>query len=313
MKRDYPNRVGQVSDLTVDRVSDPKELAPTKSAGEVPAIVTGLQRRLEPADRRSAPQGKDRRLVSGLHSRGALPHLKREGGTYFVTFRLAGTLPGEVVLKLKAEREAILTKAEAEGRPLSWHEQQRLFNWYSERVDACLDAGYGECWLNRPEIADLVANAIRFFEHDRYLLHAWVVMPNHVHAVVHPHAPHTLSSILKSWKGYTALQANQILNRSGTAFWQSESYDHLCRNDDDIARCCEYVRMNPVKAGLCPSPEQWRWGGAYVRQVSDLTVGGVSDPKGGQTTDVREGGTGLRRRPEPADRRSAPRPGQDFL
>jgi len=47
-------------------------------------------------------------LVAGLHSRGVLPHLKREGGTYFVTFRQAGTLPKEALLRFKQEREAIL-------------------------------------------------------------------------------------------------------------------------------------------------------------------------------------------------------------
>ncbi|MBI4327412.1 MAG: hypothetical protein HY674_19435, partial [Chloroflexi bacterium] len=63
-------------------------------------------------------------LVSGFHSRGVLPHLKREGGTYFVTFRQAGTLPKEVLLRLKQERDAILQQAEAAKRPLTWHEQE---------------------------------------------------------------------------------------------------------------------------------------------------------------------------------------------
>jgi hypothetical protein len=80
-------------------------------------------------------------LVAGLHSRGSLPHLKREGGTYFVTFRQAGTLPKEVLLRFKQEREAILQQAEAAKRPLTWHEQEELFRWYSSRVDKHLDAG----------------------------------------------------------------------------------------------------------------------------------------------------------------------------
>ena len=82
------------------------------------------------------------RLLSGFHSRNVLPHLKREGASYFVTFRLAGTLPREVLLQLKAEREAILRQALAAKRPLTWHEQEELFRWYSSRVDAYLDAGH---------------------------------------------------------------------------------------------------------------------------------------------------------------------------
>ena len=75
-------------------------------------------------------------LISGFHTRNTLPHIKREGGAYFVTFRLAGTLPGELLARLKREREAIIQGALATKRPLTWHEQEELFRWYSVRVDA---------------------------------------------------------------------------------------------------------------------------------------------------------------------------------
>src|SRR5664280_3526309 len=94
-------------------------------------------------------------LVAGLHSRGVLPHLKREGGTYFVTFRQAGTLPKEVLLQFKQEREAILRQAEAAKHPLIWHEQEELFRWYSGRVDKYLDAGCGVCHLRNPQLAGI--------------------------------------------------------------------------------------------------------------------------------------------------------------
>jgi len=202
-------------------------------------------------------------LVSGLHSRNVLPHLKREGASYFVTFRLAGTLPREVVLRLKAEREALLQHALAAKRPLTWHEQEDLFRWYSSRVDAYLDAGHGDCWLRQTKLADLVADAVKFFEGTRYGLPAWVVMPNHVHAVLRPLPGWTLSEILKSWKGFTAREANKLLQRTGAQFWQTEFYDHLIRDDDDTHRCCHYTTMNPVNATLCAQPEEWKWSSAY--------------------------------------------------
>lgn len=121
------------------------------------------------------PDPDDKRhLVSGFHSRGVLPHLKREGGTYFVTFRQAGTLPKEVLRRFKQEREAIIQQAMAGKRPLTWHEQEELFRWDSSRVDKYLDAGHGPCYLRDPEVAELVAGAIRFFEGQRYELRAWV-------------------------------------------------------------------------------------------------------------------------------------------
>ena len=202
-------------------------------------------------------------LVSGFHTRNTLPHLKREGGTYFVTFRLADTLPAELIRRLKAERAAIVDQALAAKRPLTWREQEELFCWYSSRVDSLLDAGQGECFLKRPQIADVVAGALRHFDGQRYELRAWTVMPNHVHAVVCPKPAHSLSRILHSWKSFTATQANRMLNRVGKPFWQKEAYDHLVRDDADLARCCEYTTMNPVNARLCAQPEDWKWSGRF--------------------------------------------------
>jgi putative transposase len=207
-------------------------------------------------------------LISGFHSRNTLPHRKREGATYFVTFRLAGTLPSEVIAKLKAEREAILQKALFAKRPLNWREQEELFIWYSKRVDNYLDSGKGECFLKLDEIADLVARALKYFAGDRYELSSWVIMPNHVHVVVKPNGSHSLSKILQSWKSFTAKEANRILNRTG-AFWQKESYDHLVRDDHDLARCRSYTTMNPVNARLCSRPEDWRWSSLYAPQHAD--------------------------------------------
>src|SRR5712671_6330374 len=189
-------------------------------------------------------------LVSGLHSRGVLSHLKKEGASYFVTFRLAGTLPKAVLLQFKAEREAIVAQAEAARRPLTWREQEELFRWYSVRVDKYLDAGHGDCWMRRSEIADIVAGAIRFHADQRFDLQAWVVMPNHVHAVLRPRPDWTLSEILKSWKGFSAREANRILQRTGKTFWQVESFDHVIRDDADRSRCCLYTTTNPVNARL---------------------------------------------------------------
>lgn len=196
-------------------------------------------------------------LRSGLHTRGYLPHLKSEGSTYYVTFRLADTLPKEVLERLQAERRNLEVNAvKREGR-LSAHEQRKLDALYSERIEAYLDVGKGSCWLQRDEIGSLVASALRHFDGSRCDLHAWVIMPNHVHVLLTPQTGETLSAILHSWKSFTANKANKMLGRSGEEFWQRESYDHLVRDEDDFWRLGEYIRNNPVKAGLCKSPEEW--------------------------------------------------------
>ncbi len=202
-------------------------------------------------------------LISGLHFRGKLPHLKREDSVYFVMFRLGDSLPAHEVARLKHERQAVLEQARAARSPLSWHEEEQLLAWYCDKVEAVLDAGRGACWLSQPAVADLAAGAVQFFQGQRYELRAWVVMPNHVHVVVWPMPGHTLSEILHSWKSYTSKAANKLLHRVGELFWQSESFDHWVRDDEEHARLVAYVENNPVKAGLCARPEDWRWSSAH--------------------------------------------------
>ncbi len=204
-------------------------------------------------------------LQSGFHSRGYLPHLKREGGIYFVTFRLVGTLPKSVLETYTLEREAIVQRAKTLNRPLSVVELKRLDELFSERIDAYLDAGRGECWLAREEIAKLVVGALEHFDGVRYTLYEWVVMPNHVHVVVAPIGRNDLSDILHSWKSYTANEANKILQRRGYEFWQRESYDHLVRDEKDFHRVCDYTVNSPVRAGLCPGWGDWKYGSASKR------------------------------------------------
>jgi REP element-mobilizing transposase RayT len=190
---------------------------------------------------------------------GKLPHLKREGAVYFVTIRLVDSLPAHEVARLKWERKIILEQSRAAKSPLPWHEEEQLLAWYCDKVEALLDAGHGACWLCKPEITDLVSGALNYFNDQRYQLRAWVVMPNHVHAIVWPMPGHTLSGILNSWKSFTSTQANRLLKRTGEPFWQTESFDHWIRNDAERARLVAYVENNPVKAGFCKVSGDWKW------------------------------------------------------
>ncbi len=203
--------------------------------------------------------------VSGLHFRGRLPHLKREGASYFVTFRLADSLPAGEIARLKHERAVLTEQARSGKRPLTWHEEQQLLAWYCDKVEEQLDAGFGACWLRKPEIAAVVATALTFFHGKRYDLRAWVVMPNHVHAVVWPHPGEVLSEILHSWKSFTGKAANRLLNRQGGSFWQKESFDHWIRDDEERGRMVAYVEYNPAKARLCRRAADWKWSSAWGR------------------------------------------------
>ena len=114
--------------------------------------------------------------------------------------------------------------------------------------------GAGSCLLARPQIARLVADAIRHFDASRYRLLAWCVMPNHVHVVLRLLPGQELAAVVHSWKSYTAKQINQILRRSGS-LWGREYYDHLIRDKGQLDRIIRYVINNPIKAGL----KDWTW------------------------------------------------------
>ena len=204
-------------------------------------------------------------LRSGLHTRGYLPHVKREGASYFVTFRLADSLPKKVMLEFeweKAERLRRLHQFKDGGLRVNDSEQE-ITRDLRRKIERYLDRGAGDCHLRRPEIADLVAAAMQHFHEDRYVLHEWIVMPNHVHAVVWPMPNHLLSDILSSWKQFTSRRAKKTLNIEKERFWQPESYDHWIRGDEERARIARYIRNNPVTAGLCSRQEDWKWSSAF--------------------------------------------------
>lgn len=164
--------------------------------------------------------------------------------------RLADSLPQSKLHEWREEKKALQQK------DLTEVERQQLEHLSSEKISKYLDAGYGECWLRRDDIAKMTADCLRHFHNERYELLAWCIMPNHVHVVLTPGYDYSLSSILHSWKTYIAWNANQILHCRG-AFWGSEYFDHLIRNQDDLEHCIEYTWNNPELAGL--KDWKWRW------------------------------------------------------
>jgi putative transposase len=152
-----------------------------------------------------------------------------------VTYRLADALPREVV------RECEALKGDEARRHLEQH----------------LDAGYGTRILVRPIVARLVIENWRHFDGERYHLIDWVVMPNHVHVVLETIDGHSLSTIVHSWKSYTA---KRIAWRG--RLWQADYWDRFIRDQVHLDAASSYVVNNPVSAGLCRRPQDWPWSSA---------------------------------------------------
>ncbi len=189
-----------------------------------------------------------------IRDRGYLPHWECESATYFVTFRLAGSLPQSLLEQFRFERSNIIATAAQMDRPLSVSERRQLDRLFSTKIERYLDAGAGECMLRRPEIADIVAACLENRNDVDYRLFAWCVMPNHVHLVtqVFPHT--SLAKAVQAWKSVSSHRINRALSSRG-AVWGREYFDHLVRSDEELERTIRYVARNPLKAGL----RRWKW------------------------------------------------------
>lgn len=215
-----------------------------------------------------------------------LPHRHSHGSTLFVTFRIKGSVPRNVIEQWKAEKARIeavtsqaLAPAPARTETAANEDHERLLNfhrrWFARYEEVLHTEKHGPVWLKEPSIAELVANAFHYLDGQSYRLHAYAVMSNHAHVVFTPfldelsiietrragrpifisHHP-TLAAIMRSIKGYTAREANKILNRRGQ-FWEPESYDHEVRDQNEFWRIINYTLKNPVKAGLVRDWRDW--------------------------------------------------------
>jgi putative DNA methylase len=180
------------------------------------------------------------------HSRGYLPHFDVYESTQFVTFRLADSMPQNLLKEWKAELE----------------NNQITDVDLRKRIEQYLDSGYGSCALRDRRIANLLRETLLKWNGERYELIAWVIMPNHVHILIRLLGKNLLSAIMHSIKSYTAHESNKILARTGR-FWSVESFDRYIRNADHFRNTIRYIENDPVKAGLCKAPEGWEYSSAF--------------------------------------------------
>jgi REP element-mobilizing transposase RayT len=186
---------------------------------------------------RILPSNKHSLSVTTFHSR-RLPHYHAIGQPIFLTWRLYGSLPANRSFPAKTNSGKAFVA-----------------------MDRLLDhACTGPLFLRIPQIASMVTASIRHRDPRHYQLHAYAVMPNHVHLLITPIVE--VSKIMQSLKRFTAREGNRILNFTGQPFWQEESYDRLVRNETEFQRILQYIETNPVKSGLAATPEEFEWSSA---------------------------------------------------
>ena len=198
------------------------------------------------------------------HSRGYLPHLDQPDIIQSITFRLADSVPADVIAAWKSElalkgREATSDPRCAELR---------------ERIERYAGQGHGACRLRDERIAGQVEDALLHYDGVRYRLLSWVIMPNHVHAMIETTPGFPLEAVVHSWKSFTAKQVNKILGRSGQV-WEEDYFDRYIRDKNHLSTVVDYIEQNPVKAGLVDTASDWRWSSAS-RNGSNTKLGGTA-------------------------------------
>ncbi len=224
----------------------------------------------------AAFQAFDPKQTVGISER-RLPHWRQDGATYFVTFRLADSIPAALFREWQRERAAFLAQHAGELSPAR---QKEISEFFRTKLDAHLDRGLGSCRLSDPAAAETMENAFRKFDGERYHLGSFVIMPNHVHVIVAPRDGHELSAVLHSWKSFTAHEINKLTQRRG-ALWQDESFDHLIRNEAEFLKYERYIDDNPGQAGL--KEGSYRVGsGSFAGAEGEEGAAGTAAPPSGR-------------------------------
>jgi REP element-mobilizing transposase RayT len=175
-------------------------------------------------------------LTKGCYKRFNLPHFDVSGLYQMITYRLNDSLPKSIVEKMIGSNEKEKRK----------------------EIESYLDQGHGSCLLtNEPKIANMIIENWKFFEHQKYDLISYVVMPNHVHVIIKAYDGVALSSVIHSWKSYTSGMFKKISGQLDVPGWQSEYWDRYIRDEKHFGQAVEYILHNPVKANLCKESKDW--------------------------------------------------------
>jgi type I restriction enzyme R subunit len=183
-----------------------------------------------------------------------LPHWRQAGATYFVTFRLGDALPAERVEQIRLDQKKWLASKgiswdqagiwQQAFEALSRSERHDYYKCFNQKLQAFLDNGYGGCLLRERHARSEVESALKHFHQERLWLGDFVIMPNHVHALITPMNGYELEDILASVKKFSAKKINERMKNTG-AVWQKEGHDHIVRDLDELKHFRRYIRRNP--------------------------------------------------------------------
>ena len=185
-------------------------------------------------------------LAETIKTHNNLPHWQQSGATYFVTYRMADSIPTELLEKWRKERAGWIIE-----NPEPWDEETEAeyHRTFSGEMDRMMDAGHGSCALRREAFREMIGESFSHFDRERYFIHSRIVMPNHVHILFTLARDAKLETTIGTWKRNTARGINAALGNEG-AFWQKDYFDRIVRDWRHFTNIARYIRANPVKAKL---------------------------------------------------------------
>lgn len=193
-----------------------------------------------------------------LESRRNLPHVDMPNTLTFVTFRLADSMPQQVVQQWHDEIERWLQKnglsEQSVDQVLSSPEIEQPLKTELRRFRNRVWHGYlddcrGSCLLRDEGVRRHVASSILHFDEQRYDVERFVIMPNHVHVLIQMRSDFLLRKQFREIQRYSARKINSQLDRTGN-LWQSEPFDHVVRSEAQFVYLQQYIVDNPTKACL---------------------------------------------------------------
>jgi putative transposase len=225
-------------------------------------------------------------MSAEIVTRRRLMHWYQPGYAHFITYRLAGTIPDFKLREWRHERAELIRQAGSLPYDLRTARRSEIERQFFKRYDDLLDQSPAVKWLADGRVASIVRDNLYHHNGEKYQLLAYCVMPNHVHVLLQAFQIDVagqgsqatsdevadsigpLGSTMHSLKNYAANKANELLGRQGP-FWQHESYEHWVRDLDELERIVDYIRANPVRAGLCDKPTDWQFSSAHDRFQKD--------------------------------------------
>lgn len=243
------------------------------------------------------------------HCRNYLPHIENQK-CQMITFRLYDSVPKDVIQQWKDTLDGlqVSTKNGLQASSLQQNglrasnmqestsslqgNKQKTNNFSNNQyevrrilklLDKYEDAGYGQCYLRDDRAAQIVKDALFFYDHVKYEVVSWCIMPNHVHVLITLLKAVSLSEILHSWRSFSSNEINKLFNRQGR-LWMPEYYDRYIRDEEHFNNVVNYIHNNPVKAGLVDDPTHYRWSSAFVGSQASSLQDGLRAPSMQEST-----------------------------